>query len=149
MKYTEKISEQLNDLLVKNYDAEKGYIQAADKVENPTLESFFRKRALERGDFARELKTEISQYGEDPKDSGSVTGSMHRGWMSVKSLLSTDDSEAMLEEAIRGEESSLEEYNEVLNETALPPSVENMLNRHKNTIQSAINSVKVREELVS
>ncbi len=28
MKYTEKISNQLNQLLVKNYDAEKGYLDA-------------------------------------------------------------------------------------------------------------------------
>jgi len=32
MKYSEKISNKLNELLIKNYDAEKGYLNAIDNV---------------------------------------------------------------------------------------------------------------------
>jgi uncharacterized protein (TIGR02284 family) len=149
MKYTEKISNKLNELLVKNHDAEKGYINAAENVDSSTLKIFFKRRATERSEFAKEIRTEILRYGEDPKDSGSFKGTVHRNWMSLKSLFSSNDEEAILEEAIRGEEASLEEYNEILEDKTLPPSIDNMLIKQRDAIQAAINTEKVHEELVS
>ena len=150
MKYTEKISNKLNELLIKNYDAEKGYLNAAENVDSPTLKIFFKRRATERSEFAKELRTEILQYGEEPKDSGSFKGTVHRNWMTLKSLFSSNDEEAILEEAIRGEEASLEDYDEILKEiSTFPPSIDAMLFKQRNSIQSAINSEKVHEELVS
>ena len=110
---------------------------------------YFKRRATERSEFAKELRTEILQYGEVPEDSGSFKGTMHRNWMSLKSMFSSNDEEAILEEAIRGEEASLEEYNELIKERNLPPSIDSLLIKHKNAIQSAINTEKVHEELVS
>ena len=57
MKYSEKISNKLNELLEKNYDAEKGYLNAADNVESKKLKIFFKKRASERSEFAKNLRT--------------------------------------------------------------------------------------------
>ncbi len=34
MKYSEEISNKLNQLLVKNYDAEKGYLNALNNVDS-------------------------------------------------------------------------------------------------------------------
>ena len=48
MNYTKEVSKKLNDLLEKNYDAEKGYKFAAEKVKNTKLKSFFSERAQER-----------------------------------------------------------------------------------------------------
>ena len=149
MKYSEEISNKLNELLVKNYDAEKGYMNAIENVDSDRLKMFFKRRATERSEFAKELRTEILQYGEIPKDSGSFKGTMHRNWMSLKSTFSPNNEEAILEEAIRGEEASLEEYNEMIQERNLPPSIDSMLLKHRKAIQSAINSEKAKEELVS
>lgn len=149
MKYSEQISNKLNELLIKNYDAEKGYLNAANNIDSDRLKLYFKRRASERSDFAKELRTEIIQYEEEPKDSGSFKGTMHRNWMSLKSTFSSNNEEAILEEAIKGEKASLEEYNELLKERDLPPSIDSILIKHKNAIQSAINTVKMKEELVS
>lgn len=149
MKYSEEISNKLNELLVKNYDAEKGYLNAVENVDSDRLKLFFKRRALERSGFAKELRTEILQYGEIPEDTGSFKGIMHRNWMSLKSTFSSNNEEAILEEAIRGEKASLEDYNELIKERDLPPSIDALLLKHKNSIQSAINIEKVQEELVS
>ncbi|WP_418512404.1 ferritin-like domain-containing protein [Corallibacter sp.] len=149
MKYSEEISNKLNNLLVKNYDAEKGYTNAMNNVENPNLKMFFKRRATERSQFAKELRTEILQYGELPEESGSLKGAAHRGWMNLKSTFTSNDEEAILEEAIRGEKTSLNEYKDVLKDRTLPPSIDAVLVKHKNAIQSAINTEKVQEELVS
>ena len=150
MKFTEKISNQLNELLVKNYDAEKGYLNAIDNVESKNLKMFFKRRASERSEFAKDLRTEILMYGEIPEDSGSFKGVMHRNWMTLKSTFTSNNEESILEEALRGEKASLEEYNEIINsDMVFPPSIDSLLSKQKNAIQSAINTVKVHEELVS
>ncbi|MGC1472337.1 MAG: PA2169 family four-helix-bundle protein [Psychroserpens sp.] len=110
---------------------------------------FFKRRASERSEFAKELRTEILQYGEIPEDSGTFKGSMHRNWMSLKATFSSNNEAVILEEAIRGEEASLEEYNDLIKERNLPPSIDSLLVKHKQAIVSAINTEKVHEELVS
>jgi uncharacterized protein (TIGR02284 family) len=149
MNYKEKISKKLNELLVKNYDAEKGYLNAIDNVESSELKLFFKRRASERSQFAKELRTEILQYGQIPEDSGSLKGTMHRNWMSLKAVFSSNNEEAIIEEAIRGEEASLEEYDSLLKENNLPPTIDNLIAKHRQAIQAAINTEKVHEELVS
>lgn len=147
MKYSEKVSNKLNELLEKNYDAEKGYLNAADSVDSKRLKIFFKNRASERSEFAKNLRTEILSYGQIPEDDGSFKGAMHRNWMSLKSLFSSNDEEAILEEAIRGEKASIEEYNEILKDNEFAPSTEKLLDTQKIKIQSAINSLMVEEEL--
>lgn len=41
MSYSEEVSNKLNELLEKNYDAEKGYKLAAQKVKNERLKAFY------------------------------------------------------------------------------------------------------------
>lgn len=149
MKYSEKISNKLNELLVKNYDAEKGYLNAIENVDNKNLKMFFKRRASERSEFAKDLRTEILRYGEIPENDGSFKGAMHRNWTTLKATFSSNNEEAVLEEAIKGEETSLKEYNEILTDNTLPPTIDSLLTKQKNAIQTAINSEKVHEELVS
>lgn len=148
MKYTEIISKRLNELLEKNYDAEKGYLNAADNVKSLKLKTFFKNRASERSEFAKNLRTEILSYGQIPEDDGSFKGTIHRNWMSLKYLFSSNDEEAILEEAIRGEKASYNEYCEILKEDGFAPSTKRMLENQKQQIQAAINSLMVEEELV-
>lgn len=149
MSYSEEISNKLNELLVKNYDAEKGYLNAMSNVDDKNLKIFFKRRASERSQFAKELRTEILRYGETPEDSGTFKGAVHRNWMSLKSALSSNNEEEIIEEAIRGEEKSLKEYDQMMKENNLPPTIDELIFRHRNAIQAAINTEKVHEELVS
>ncbi|MCB0461366.1 MAG: PA2169 family four-helix-bundle protein [Flavobacteriaceae bacterium] len=149
MKYSEKISNKLNELLVRNYDAEKGYLNAIDNVENKNLKMFFKRRASERSEFAKDLRTEILRYGEIPENNGSFKGTMHRNWTTLKATFSSNNEEAVLEEAIKGEKASLKEYDEILADSTLPPTIDSLLTKQKNAIQAAINTEKVHEELMS
>ncbi|MFT7050027.1 MAG: hypothetical protein ACJAZK_000616 [Psychroserpens sp.] len=145
--YTKEVGERLNDLLKKTYDAEKGFKTAAQNIENASLKSYFNQKAQERYNFGHELKTEIKAFNQDIDKGGSVTGTVHRAWMDVKSLFSKDNEESMLEEAIRGEKASIEEYNEVLNETSLPTSTKSILTIQKNTIINGLSNIKSLEDL--
>ncbi|MGY5851509.1 ferritin-like domain-containing protein [Salegentibacter sp. F14] len=142
MKYPEKIAEKLNRLLEKNIDAEKGYRFASENVKDPQLKAFFAERAEERYDFIHQLKTEIRNFGETPKEKSSMVGDAHRTWMNLKTALSVNKSEASLEEAVRGEKVAVEEYNEVLDDPELPDNTTNILQKQKNDIMAALNKVK-------
>ena len=86
MKYTVEMSNKLNELLERTYDAEKGFKQAADKVDNKTIKQFFLDSHNQRENFGKELKAEIMSFGEQPEDSGSTKGSIHRSWINFKSV---------------------------------------------------------------
>ena len=146
MKYTEDVAKKLNSLLEKNYDSEKGYKMAAENVKNPQLKEFFNQRAQERYDFGHELKSEIKSFGQEPDKGTSLKADMHRGWMDIKTSLSSDNEEAVLEEAVRGEKAAVEEYNEVLKSEEIPPSTGNVLMKQRNSITDALNKVKSLEQ---
>jgi len=145
MKYSEEMSKKLNSLLEKNYDAEKGYLFAAENVKDQGLKSFFEERAQERYDFGHELKSEIRNFGEAPDKGSSFAGDAHRAWMNLKTTFSSDKEEAVLEEAIRGEKASVEEYNEVLKDTNIPTSTETILRKQRDSITASLNKVESLE----
>lgn len=149
MKFTEKMTSKLNELLEKNYDAEKGYKKAADKVDNTKLKQFFNEQAQKRNGFGHEIKTEIKNYGESPDKGGSITGAMHRTWMDIETAFSSNNEETILEEVQKGEKAAVEEYNEVIKDTTLPPTTQKILTNQRDTIQNAWQSAKNFEAIVS
>lgn len=147
--YTERVSTQLNELLEKTYDAEKGYKKAAENVDSIGLKSFFKQKADDRYNFGHELKKEIKLFGEQPDKGGSTTGDLHRAWMDTKNLLSINNEESMLEEAIRGEKASVEEYERVLDDVSIPQSTKSILENQRAKIESNLNTIKTLEDLKS
>jgi uncharacterized protein (TIGR02284 family) len=147
MKYTKEVSEKLNDLLTKNYDAEAGYKLAKEKVDSSKIKDFFTNQAQERYNFGHELKEEIRNFGESPEKGTSLKGDAHRTWMNIKSTFTSNNEEVILEEAIRGEKAALEEYNSIISNATLPPSTKNMLTSHRNTILNSLSRVTAMEEI--
>jgi len=149
MKYTEDISKRINDLLEKNYDAEKGYKKAAEIVDNTKLKQFFKEEAQNRYDFGHQLKGEIQNFGETPDKGGSTKGTMHRTWMDIKSTFTSNDEEAILNEVEKGEQAAVEEYNEVINDTTLPPTTKKILTEQRNNVQTTLRNAKNFETILS
>jgi len=149
MKYTDKMTNKLNELLTKNYDAEKGYKKAAEIVENPKLKQFFETEAQVRYDFGHELKSEIRNFGETPEKGTSTTGDLHRTWMDIKSTFTSNDEEAILKEVEKGEKSAVDEYNEVVNDTTLPPTTKRILTKQVSNIENTLQNVKNFEMVLS
>ena len=145
MNNLEELNDKLNNLITKNYDAEKGYKKAADLVEDPQLKEFFRNQAQNRYDFGHALKSEIKSTGGEVDKGTSITGDLHRAWMSVKDTFSGNDNKAMLEEVVRGEEAAVEEYREVLKEATLPPTTQNIISEQIQSIQGALSNARSLE----
>ena len=145
--YSENVGNKLNDLLEKTYDAEKGFKKAAENAKHAGLKSYFTTKSQERYNFGHQLKSELHNFGAEPDKGGSVAGAAHRTWMEVKSWFSADEDESMLEEAIRGEKASLDEYRDVLTETSLPASTKDILMTQKTAIENGLSKIKRLEDL--
>ena len=70
---------------------------------------------------ANRLAAEGARLGGKAEDGGSLAGAMHRGWVAVRSTLSTQTDVAILEEAERGEDHALESYRDALKEPLPEP----------------------------
>lgn len=145
--YTEQIGSKLNELLERTYDAEKGFLNAAENIENTSLKEYFKTKAEQRKAFGHDLKTEIKAYGQEVDKGGSVEGSMHRTWMDLKSAFSSDSEEAMLEEAIRGEKKAIDDYKEIVKENELPSSTKMLLENQISKIEKGLSTVKTLEDV--
>ena len=151
MEYTVEMSNKLNELMEKTYDAEKGFKQAAENVNNPVIQKFFKERANQRYDFGHELKKEIRAFGQDPDKGGSTKGTLHRNWMNLRSYFESNNEEAMLNEVERGEKEAINTYNDIINDKkfVLPPSTENLLMKQRNAIRETLDTASVYENAVS
>ena len=106
------------------------------------MKDFLQKQAQKRYDFGHEIKTEIKNYGEEPDKGGSAKGTVHRAWMDLKAAVASSSEEQVMEEVQRGEQSAINEYNEVISETSLPPSVQQVLTKQRDQIVEAQQSAK-------
>lgn len=116
----------LNDLIETSKDGEKGFQTSAEDVKNPAIKAFFLSRSAEIATAVCELQTEVRALGGDPETSSSVTGTLHRAWVDLKSTLTGKDDKAVLEEVERGEDVAKKAYREALEkarEKNLPANV--------------------------
>ncbi|HAV54792.1 MAG TPA: hypothetical protein DCX41_07680, partial [Aequorivita sp.] len=76
-------------------------------------------------------------------------GALHRTWMDIETAFSSNNEETILEEVQKGEKAAVEEYNEVIKDTTLPPTTQQILTKQRDTIQNAWQSAKNFEAVVS
>ena len=136
--YTKEVGKKLNVLLERTYDAEKGFKKAAENLENESLKKYFAKKAEERCAFGADLEKEIKAFNRDTSNN---LEEEHSAWMNLKSLFSFDDEESVLEEAIRAEKASLQDYKAVLTDKNLPSSTKTVLESQKNVIENGLYSI--------
>lgn len=144
----DEVVKYLNELLEKNYDAENGFKKALEDAKNPGLKNFFKQQAVIRSRFKTEIEKELHDLNAHPKvKEGSATGSFHRAWIDIKTALSGNDDESVLEECIRGEKASAKEYEEKLKKGHFPPKVKTLLTSQLHEIQNTISEVKRLEDI--
>ncbi|GAB4019085.1 PA2169 family four-helix-bundle protein [Spirosoma sp. KCTC 42546] len=142
-----EILEQLSQLLTLSHDAEKGYQEASENVDDNELKTLLLAQSRQRAEFAQELDREIRALGGEADNGTSLTADLHRAWINIKSTFSTNDDKAVVQECHRGDQEALNTYNAVLQETDLVASTRELLLRQKQSIDSA-NSTMARLALV-
>ena len=149
MKTVQEIVNRINGLLAKNKDMEKAYRKCAKSTSNPILRNLFNGKAEERHVFGNELKNEIFHLGGEVQQEGTLRGDIHRMWIDVKTLMSSNEDEVLLEECKHGEEAFIKEYKTFLGEVALPETTRKLLNKQLTSVMKTRISLDILEGMES
>ena len=104
----------VNDLIEVLKDGQKGFEAAAEDAEWADLKLTFQRFSDQRAKFATDLQALVAAQGEEPQDDGTLGGALHRGWIHLKSALTTRDDVAILEECEQGEDAAVKAYRSAL-----------------------------------
>lgn len=137
----DKVISVLNNLIETCKDGQEGFRTAADGLTEPQTKSLFQEYARQRAQIASELQAEVRRLGGDPEKAGSVSGSMHRGWINIKSAVTGRSDAAIISEAERGEDIAKEAFESAAKE-ALPPQVQAVVLRHATQVVAAHDRVR-------
>jgi len=106
----------LKDLVEVCLDGVYGFKACAEQAKRTDLKSIFTQRADDCSRAAQQLNELIRASGGSVEEHGTAMGALHRGWVAVKSALSSYDDKAVLEEAERGEDRAKTSYAKALRE---------------------------------
>ena len=95
-------------------DGEHGFKTAADDAKDAELKALLLRYSKQRSTFIRELEERILSLGCDAKEGGSLSGSLHRGWINLRAALTSNEPHAVLAECERGEDSAVSAYRDAL-----------------------------------
>jgi uncharacterized protein (TIGR02284 family) len=132
----------LNDLIEVLKNGEQGFKTAASDVDTPDLKSVFERYSTQRTEFAAELQARVLALGAKAETSGSVSGSLHRGWANIKSTLVSNKALALLEEAERGEDVAVAAYRDAIKNQNLDRPSLDVVSRQYADVKAAHDHIK-------
>ena len=139
------------DLLQTLEDGRLGFEKGAEKLDStdtPQLASTFRKYSAQRAQFSAELTAMAAKYGDQLDESGSVAGTLHRGWLSLKDALSGSSPEGVLDAAEQGEDHAISEY-EKASADDISPELRTVVQRQLTEIRAAHDDVKALRDTMA
>ena len=131
----------LNNLIETCKDGEQGFKTAAEGLTSPDIKARFMQYSRERAQMSSALQAEVRRLGGDPERSGSMSGSIHRGWLDIKSVITRKDDHAIIVEAERGEDVAKTAYENALKE-ALPASTLTIVEQQALRVRQAHDDVR-------
>jgi len=142
MSTDEKITKSLIQTLE---DGKEGFAKAAVRLaetERSDLSAKFNGYSTQRDGFANELKSLAAQYGDEIDKSGTIAGTLHRGWMTLKDVLAGDNPEGVLDVAEQGEDHAVAEYEKALADTEMSEGLRVVVQRQFLAVKAAHDEVR-------
>lgn len=133
-----EVVDKLSSLVQTTKDGQAGFAECAEKAENSELKAFFSRNAARCQEGLIELERMVESYGGDANDvKGSILGSLHRGWIDLRTALSSHDDKVILEECESAEDSAMSAYRDILEiQDDLPPDVRIVVQRQFEGVKS-------------
>ena len=124
----------LNNLIETSRDGDEGFRTSAEHASDNELKSLFVNRAQSCQSAVRELEQLVLAQGGEPTQSTSMSGTLHRRWVDIKSALTGQDDAAILSEVERGEDVAVASYKKALAK-GLPADIQALVERQYQGVQ--------------
>jgi uncharacterized protein (TIGR02284 family) len=111
----------LNSLIATTIDSVDGYTEAAKDADNSRYVQMFNSRASERRQAANALQSEVTRLGGTPEDDGTALAGAHRMFLNLKSAVTGQDDQAIVNEVERGEDHIKAKFEDALKDNDLSP----------------------------
>jgi uncharacterized protein (TIGR02284 family) len=132
------------------HDGERGFSSFSEQLKEPRAKTYFAEESATRGRFATELESALSAgKGEQVKEGGTASGTIHRTWGELKGRLGGSD-HTILETAEQGEDAAKKAYEEALRVKDIPPTIRMLLQKQQTHIVASHDKVKaLRDSLAA
>lgn len=134
---------QLNNIQDLLEDSRKGYLEAAERVEDDRVKGLLTAISEEREALIGAAGALRHQADPDaaPREGGTVKGDLHRAWMDLRDALSKSENANVLSECERGEAYLMMRYDEVL-EKDVEPETFALAQRQRAVVQGNVDRIK-------
>ena len=138
----------LLDVIQSLQDGQKGFADIGEHLKDDTVKRYFLAESLKRANFRAELENELHRAGmADVKESGSVSGTVHRVWGDLKAKLGGGD-HTLLETAEQGEDVAKKAYEEALKQE-LPLPIRQLLSEQQAHVLNSHDYVKSHRDALA
>lgn len=143
LKETESV---LKDVIERLIDGQEGFKEIGEKLQDETLKRYFLAESLKRASFKGELEDVLIKSGVHDafKETGSVSGAIHRTWGDLKAKMGGGD-HTLLETAEQGEDAAKKAYADALKHD-LPLPVHQLLSTQAAHVQTSHDYVKAARD---
>ena len=141
----DKLVARLNQLTEVCIDAEEGFQEAAEQIQDFELTALLGDCARLRTAMADELQDMVQALGGNPVGRGTATGQLRRKWLRVKNTLAKQTTVSILCDCRRGEEVAAAEFRRAVEQT-LPAEQDAVVRRHFSAIVATCERLKSLEQ---
>ena len=143
MATTENATSVINELIEINNDRVAGFEKAIADIndENIDLKAIFQGYAEQSRKNGQELAAIVGS-ADEVETGNSVSGTLHRAWIDVKSLFGGSDRASILSEAERGEDAIKKAYKDALSGGELSSDVLDTVSSQAQGINAAHDKIK-------
>jgi uncharacterized protein (TIGR02284 family) len=140
-----EVEDTLRSVIQILIDGQQGFEQIGEHLKDETLRRYFAAESLKRAQFRGDIEEVLHQEGvRDVKESGTVSGGIHRTWGDIKAHLGGGD-HALLETSEAGEDAAKKAYQEAL-EKELPLPIKQLLTSQYAHVQDSHDYVKAARD---
>lgn len=133
----------LNKLIKITAEGKDEYDKDLDKIEDPFLKEILQYYSAERNDYIIQLELEITSLHGIPKnDYDSPKGLLHNTWINIKSTLSRQSKNAILQKFISREKSARNNYKNLLEQEYITGTTRDLLNFQLAGVEKAIQTFR-------
>ena len=138
----------INDLIEINNDRVAGFEKAIADIndENIDLKALFQGYAEQSRKNGQELSALVGSV-DDLETGNSVSGTLHRAWIDIKSIFGGSDRAGILSEAERGEDAIKKAYKDALSEGELSADAYATVSSQAQGINAAHDEIKALRDI--